>query len=446
MTRRERRLAEAAGVAVPPAQPLSSPPPPPPLLDHDGAPAPSAATVVQPAASAPVVEPSFTQILGIVPLAGGAAERDPSGDPGALDDVPGEVESDAGRDDPVVEEVPLEVERLDAETLDAPGADDAVTRSWSLGGDDVGHDEAEHGETTPADLGGSASATPPAAAASGFPEPYRPPVPPSAPAEPVERARTAPPEAAGELPGLSFGAGAGAGAESPARASSAWVPPTAAGAHDERRGRREPAGRLAAVVGSPRGRLVLFVVGAAVVVVLALVALFFLGRSLFSGDSASADPAATSEPASAPTTVTADPAPVEEPAVATGPLPAGSHPWSDLQGGECFSSFEDAWQQDYDVVDCAAPHVAQLASQGALPGDAGAPWPGSETLQNQMSVLCTSPEALDLTAAGAYRDVQFVASWPVTAADWDAGDRTYSCFVTRSSGEPFTTSLAPTAG
>jgi hypothetical protein len=98
------------------------------------------------------------------------------------------------------------------------------------------------------------------------------------------------------------------------------------------------------------------------------------------------------------------------------------------------------------VVDCAAPHVAQLASQGALPGDAGAPWPGSETLQNQMSVLCTSPDALDLTAAGAYRDVQFVASWPVTAADWDAGDRTYSCFVTRSSGEPFTTSLAPTAG
>ena len=91
------------------------------------------------------------------------------------------------------------------------------------------------------------------------------------------------------------------------------------------------------------------------------------------------------------------------------------------------------------------PHVAQLASIGALDADPAAAYPGSDALQSQMSVLCTGASALDLAAASTYADAQFSASWPSTDAEWAAGVRSYWCFVDRSSGEPMTTSVAPAA-
>jgi len=52
---------------------------------------------------------------------------------------------------------------------------------------------------------------------------------------------------------------------------------------------------------------------------------------------------------------------------------------------------------------------------------------------------------IDFEAAGAYADVQLQGSYPVTAEQWDAGDRYFYCFASRASGEPLTTSLAPAA-
>ena len=64
-----------------------------------------------------------------------------------------------------------------------------------------------------------------------------------------------------------------------------------------------------------------------------------------------------------------------------------------------------------------------------------------------MSVLCSAPGVIDLAAAAKYSDVQIEASYPATAGQWDAGDHWYFCFVTRSSGEPLTGSVAaPAAG
>ena len=61
-----------------------------------------------------------------------------------------------------------------------------------------------------------------------------------------------------------------------------------------------------------------------------------------------------------------------------------------------------------------------------------------------MNLLCTGSDALDRQAAAAYPDVQLLASYPPDAESWDAGDRTYSCFVNRSGGEALTTSLVAT--
>ncbi|WP_218141859.1 septum formation family protein, partial [Frigoribacterium sp. MCBA15_019] len=195
-----------------------------------------------------------------------------------------------------------------------------------------------------------------------------------------------------------------------------------------------------------RGHKVLAAVGAALVIVLLLVALFFIARSLFaSTDDLASDPAAATSPTAARTVTAAPVEPVAEVAPA-GPLAPGVHSYADLQGGECFSTFESAWQQDYDVADCGQPHVAQLTRVGTLDGDATAAYPGADVLQSQMNLLCTGADALDRQAAAAYPDVQLLASFPADADAWAAGDRTYSCFVNRSSGEPLTTSLVAVAG
>ena len=68
------------------------------------------------------------------------------------------------------------------------------------------------------------------------------------------------------------------------------------------------------------------------------------------------------------------------------------HAWNTLFGGECIDPFESAWAEEFTVVDCAAPHAAQLVYRGDLPGDAAAPFPGEAEIASQMNLLCTAPE------------------------------------------------------
>ena len=438
MTRRERREAEAAGLVVPPAVPA----------EPAAAPVPSEAPTVEPER-----EPTFTELLGIV--------RPSSDAPETVEDTPGELSADAGRSD-FVDPGPLPAggswalsdELADVEQSDAPLApqhaaspvdegdlDDPIDRDEPIDpddpfvllqvepDDDVLDDDALDGDAGE-DEAAATTALPVAAAAAAA----------AAPA--VERPRTVP-QADSELPGLSVEGGSATG---PAAASSAAPPLARRGAPPV--GPSSGGGSSATGDGAgegiaswSRGRKVLLGVAAALVIVLALLALFLLSRSLFAGT-----PQPTEAPAAAVATRTVTAAPAELPREApAGPLPAGTHPWSDLLGGECFSAFEDAWQQDYEVVDCGRPHVAQLASVGALDADPAAAYPGSDALQSQMSVLCTGGGALDLAAASTYPDAQFSASWPASDAEWTAGVRAYWCFVDRAGGEAMTTSVAPSA-
>lgn len=155
---------------------------------------------------------------------------------------------------------------------------------------------------------------------------------------------------------------------------------------------------------------------------------------------------ASATPSAAPSASASQPGDAAAPAAtlqfATTPALPGEHPWTDLAGGECLSPFTNAWSQTFTVVDCATPHIGQLTARLAVEGDT---YPGAEALATQAADQCQSDTALNASAAAAVGDVQVQGSYAPDQATWDQGDRFIACFVTRSSGQPLTGSLAPGA-
>ena len=177
----------------------------------------------------------------------------------------------------------------------------------------------------------------------------------------------------------------------------------------------------------------------AVVLLIVLVSLFFLGQRLVGG-STEADPVPAATATSQPT---AEPTPESTPiADVTAMASAGVHPWTALYGGECLEPYESPWAEQFTVVDCATPHTAQVVFRGLFEGGASVAFPGETALAAQIPTLCTATGVINISAAAALADVQVQGSYPVTAAQWAEGQRHYYCFVSRSSGEPLTMSLA----
>lgn len=181
-----------------------------------------------------------------------------------------------------------------------------------------------------------------------------------------------------------------------------------------------------------RGITLLLWIAGIVVAILLLIALFLIGTRI---------PGATAPMPTPTPTPTATPTPTPT-ALPVGPIEPGIHRWDALLGGECLDSFESAWQDEYTVVDCAAPHPAQLVVRGTFADAPDAAYPGFEQLATRMNLLCTAPSVVNYSVAGAFTDIQVNASYAFEAEDWDAGNRTYFCFLSRSSGEPFTASIA----
>ncbi|MBG6108585.1 hypothetical protein [Frigoribacterium sp. CG_9.8] len=128
----------------------------------------------------------------------------------------------------------------------------------------------------------------------------------------------------------------------------------------------------------------------------------------------------------------------------TGPVAVGIHLWSDLRGGECVDPYSSAFDLRFTVVACGAPHPAQMVFRGTFPGEQNATYPGLESLQSQINLLCSAPGVIDLQTAGAYSDIQFQASYAATSDEWTAGQHDYFCFVKRAGGEAITGSVAGT--
>lgn len=161
---------------------------------------------------------------------------------------------------------------------------------------------------------------------------------------------------------------------------------------------------------------------------LAMLALFVLGTRLGPLGPPDAQP-----------TIPVDPGP---PLPATGPLPAGTWGWQELRGGECLQPFDSAWQDEYTVVDCAAPHAAQLLARIDLAETPTAEYPGFEALEARVTELCTAPAVIDYAVATGIGDLVAAASFAADSAEWNDGNRQLLCFAQRSSGEPLTASLA----
>jgi hypothetical protein len=185
--------------------------------------------------------------------------------------------------------------------------------------------------------------------------------------------------------------------------------------------------------GVSRLQKVLLAVLGSLLAALLLVVLFFLGTRL----------PELLGPAPAVTVPSASPSPSASAVIAVGPVAPGDYRYDELLGGECLDPFESPWQDRFTVVDCEVPHAAQLVRIGEYPiPDTGPdPYPGEDDLQARALAYCQR-SGIYSTAVGKLKDAVIGVSYPVSAESWVAGDRHYSCFVWRSSGEPITADIA----
>jgi hypothetical protein len=181
--------------------------------------------------------------------------------------------------------------------------------------------------------------------------------------------------------------------------------------------------------GVSRLQRVLLIVLGSVLAVLAIIALFFLGMRLPD----------VFGPAPAVTAPSASPSPSASPIIVVGPVAPGEYHWDELLGGECLDPFEGAWQDTYTVVDCETPHAAQMVitAEFSVPEAGPDAFPGEDVLQANSVAACRN-SGIFSPAAGGVPDAQLDVSFPVSEEDWDAGNRRYYCFVSRSSGEQIT--------
>jgi len=178
----------------------------------------------------------------------------------------------------------------------------------------------------------------------------------------------------------------------------------------------------------PRTQKILMSVAGGLVAVLALIALFLAGSRI-----------AQNAPAPA---VVADPTPTASAGPVVGPVAPGEYYWDKLLGGECISPFTSPWEDTFTVVDCAQPHPAQLVLKGEFPATDDPAYPGVDALQKLAASLCAVPTVIDYAAAASANDIQVLSSFAADEADWTAGNRTFYCFVNRTGGAEFTTSIA----
>ncbi len=185
-------------------------------------------------------------------------------------------------------------------------------------------------------------------------------------------------------------------------------------------------GKSPKTAGVSRAQKTLMWVAGSLVALLALLALFILGTKL--PGLLGPGPEVIALPTSTPT-----PTPTEDP---LGPVEPGDYRWDELLGGECLNPYQGPWEQEYTVVDCTEPHLAQLAIRGTFADESGVSlaYPGIEGLESQVNLLCTAPTVINYAKAAAYTDIQFEASFAATVEDWVSGDKHYYCFLSRSSG------------
>jgi HAE1 family hydrophobic/amphiphilic exporter-1 len=137
-----------------------------------------------------------------------------------------------------------------------------------------------------------------------------------------------------------------------------------------------------------------------------------------------------------PPTVTVPKVP-DFPTISVSPRSAGTWSWDELNGGECIDNYDDAdpltddaYQDTYEVVDCADSHEAQLVRVGDLRTDAGIPiYPGDSAAGPVAMGECFASGIITASAYTTYPTLLTDVRYPTSQTQWNKGDTFYYCFA-----------------
>jgi hypothetical protein len=132
---------------------------------------------------------------------------------------------------------------------------------------------------------------------------------------------------------------------------------------------------------------------------------------------------------------------VEFPELGPPSLTPGTWGWNELRGGECLNGFRDAFAEEFQVVGCSSTHTAELVLAELLSSDPMEPYPGDAAVIAAAREMCDVRDLIDIEVAREYTDLRTAYAYPVSADQWDKGERGVYCFVYSESGATFTSSL-----
>ncbi|MFT6973010.1 MAG: hypothetical protein ACJAV4_000225 [Pontimonas sp.] len=163
-----------------------------------------------------------------------------------------------------------------------------------------------------------------------------------------------------------------------------------------------------------------------------LVGAFFVGRSLGASEAPEVRAVIESE---------RQEPPIVFPSLTGGPQNPGVWAWDVLRGGECLALFDNAFAEEFEVVDCSAPHLAQLVRAQLVSRDRTENFPGEPAMAIVAQDICDVLDVIDTEYAQRFATLVKEIAYPVTADQWHDGQRVVYCFMRSSTGEIFEATL-----
>ena len=150
-------------------------------------------------------------------------------------------------------------------------------------------------------------------------------------------------------------------------------------------------------------------------------------------------------PAPAVVAPTGSPSPSASPGVVLGPVEPGEYAWDELLGGECLDPYWVTHGRRRTWLWTAPTRILRrwcvaASSPRRCRRTTGCD-PGEDVVQAQVLASAVDRASSIRRGCVALTDAVVQASYP-TEEVWNEGGRDYFCFVTRSTGEPITGSIA----
>jgi hypothetical protein len=133
--------------------------------------------------------------------------------------------------------------------------------------------------------------------------------------------------------------------------------------------------------------------------------------------------------------------PIVFPSLTGGPQSPGVWAWDALRGGECLARFDNAFAEEFEVVECSTPHSAQLVRAQLVSRDRTEDFPGEPAMAIVAQDICDVVDAIDTEYAQNFATLVKDVAYPITAEQWQDGQRVVYCFMRSSTNEVFEASL-----